>query len=247
MSRNRAWGISRGSAFARCILRHSSRQANKSRPRFLSPYGLFTRFTGASTSPRAPRAAGKRLSRANRVGPFSDAMSDAVWGAFLRALSSPLMAPVLDFLDIAPDVDHRVTETIQFFSRFALSWLDHQGSRPPGKTSWAHGSHSPSGVSQYPRLSRPRLPAGADVDDALMRHHAVRPLVQNLIVGLEPIGHVIRVQNGTCVALTRPSPPIMAIYIQEMGNIPALPQGAAETASTPVSGPTPETTECFGK
>ncbi len=32
------------------------------------------------------------------------------------------------------------------------------------------------------------------------------------------------------VALRRPSPPIMAMYIQEIGRIEADPQGAAETA-----------------
>ena len=53
------------------------------------------------------------------------------------------------------------------------------------------------------------------------------------------------------VALRRPSPPIMAIYIHEIGRMLAEPQGAAETAPLspclPAAGFTPSTTAWPGR
>ena len=42
---------------------------------------------------------------------------------------------------------------------------------------------------------------------------------------------------ATSVALVKPAPPIIRIYIQEIGRIEAEPNGALETGPGPVAGP----------
>ena len=52
---------------------------------------------------------------------------------------------------------------------------------------------------------------------------------------------------ATCDAFLSPSDPIILIYIQEIDRILELPQGAADTAPIPVTGPQSLITAWFGK
>src|SRR5262249_37463805 len=86
---------------------------------------------------------------------------------------------------------------VEFRLRLGFRRLDHQRAGPR-KT---HGRRVESVVDQPLRdvfdrdsggvLERPR------VDDALMRDAATRPLVKQRVVALEPLGNVIRVQDGS--------------------------------------------------
>ena len=52
---------------------------------------------------------------------------------------------------------------------------------------------------------------------------------------------------ATSVALVKPDPPIIRIYIHEIGKIEAEPKGALETGPGPVLGPAAAFAGWFGK
>ncbi|VFS62941.1 Uncharacterised protein [Kluyvera cryocrescens] len=63
-----------------------------------------------------------------------------------------------------------------------------------------------------------------------MRHVAVATGVQHRISVFQTGSNVVSVKDGDLTCLFQPSAPIMRMYIQLIGRIEALPNGAAETA-----------------
>ena len=100
-----------------------------------------------------------------------------------------------DRLNLLPDRDHRVAEPIELFLRLAFGRLDHQraGDRKRHRRRVKAVIHQPL---RHVELFHARRLESAQVEDHLVRDRAVRPRVQHVVMRLEALLDVVRVQDG---------------------------------------------------
>ena len=183
----------------------------------------------ASTSP--PRSAGDRirgLLAAVRVRPVVGGHRGRRVRRVLQRIVGAVERALLDRADLVADRDHRVDEAVELGLRLALGRLDHQraGDRE------AHRRRVEAVVDQPLRdvVDRDvgRLLERPQVEDALVRDEPARARVQHRIVRRRGASRCSwRRGSRSRSRRAGPSPPIIVMYIHEIGRIDALPYGAA--------------------
>jgi hypothetical protein len=142
--------------------------------------------------------AGRRPARGCRGGPLGGGDDFGRVRGVLQRVVVVIHAPFglsSISLNLLADLDHRLTEAVQLGQRLALGRLDHQraghGERQRRRVEAV--VHQPLGDVLGRR--RRRVLQRARVDDALVGDAAVGAFVEHRVVRLQPLGHVVGVQD----------------------------------------------------
>mmetsp|Transcript_2617 Transcript_2617/g.7893 ORF Transcript_2617/g.7893 Transcript_2617/m.7893 type:complete len:987 (-) Transcript_2617:315-3275(-) len=103
---------------------------------------------------------------------------------------------VLDLPDLLPDAEQRIAEPVELGLRLGLRRFDHEGSSDGPAHRWGVEAIVDEPLGDILGLNSGRRRDGANVDDELVGARAVLSPEEDRVVVLEPLGHVVGIENG---------------------------------------------------